>query len=311
MERATLAGAGPLWLDLGAFVLLVGLGIAAALDARSREVPDRLWQVLGILGAIGGAVVIAPGGWVPLAFWLLVAGLALEHMFPWDAEGRGWVGEWADLLELIAYLGIVIVVGVGAFRVGLGGGGVPPTAVALLVTVIIARVLFEVGVLYGGADAKALIIAGVLVPLFPIPWLGVPTNALLFTSFVPYAVNLLMDAALLSVIIPIVVAVQNVRRGEFSFRTGFTTYTIPVDELPRRWVWVRDPARPTDPKEEEALETSEEDRAWRSRVAAELKARGIARVRVGPQLPFIVLMAGGAVGALLLGNWIIDLLASV
>jgi prepilin signal peptidase PulO-like enzyme (type II secretory pathway) len=32
---------------------------------------------------------------------------------------------------------------------------------------------------------------------------------------------------------------------------------------------------------------------------------------VGPQLPFIVLMAGGALGAVLLGNWIIDLLAAL
>jgi prepilin signal peptidase PulO-like enzyme (type II secretory pathway) len=306
-----LAGAGPLWLDLAAVVLLGGLGIAAVLDARTREVPDRLWQILGVIGAVGGAVVLCPDGWLPLAFWILVAGLALEHMFPWDAEGRGRVGEWADLIELVTYVGVTALVGFGVFRLGLGAGGVPPTAVALLVTVIIARLLFEAGVLYGGADAKALIVAGALVPLFPIPWLGVPASSLLVTSFVPYAVNLLMDAALLSVVIPLAVAFRNLRRGEFSLRTGFTTYTIPVDELPRRYVWVRDPAHPSNREEEEAIETSEEDRAWRRKVAMDLKARGISRVRVGPQLPFIVLMAVGALGALLLGNWIIDLLAVV
>ncbi|MGA8275626.1 MAG: hypothetical protein WB789_05870 [Thermoplasmata archaeon] len=306
-----MAGAGPLWLDFGVVVLLAGLGIAAVLDARTREVPDRLWQLLGALGAIGGAVVIAPDGWLPLVVWILVAGLALEHMFAWDAEGRGWVGEWADLIELVAYLGVTVIVGLAAYRLGFGGGGVPPAAVAVLVTVIIARLLFEGGVLYGGADAKALIVAGVLVPLLPVPWLGVPANALLVTSFVPYAVNLLMDAAVLSVVIPLAVALRNLRRGEFSLRSGFTTYTIPVDELPRRYVWVRDPARPTTLAEEEAIETSEEDRAWRAKVAQELKSRGIDRVRVGPQLPFIVLMAAGALGAVLFGNWIIDLLAVV
>ena len=306
-----MAGAGPLWLDVGAVVLLVGLGVAAALDLRTREVPDRLWQLLGVLGGIGGAVVIAPGGWLPLAFWILVVALALEHMFPWDADGRGRLGEWADLIELVAYAGVTAIVAVSAFRLGLGAGGVPPAAVAVLVTVIVARVLFEAGVLYGGADAKALIIAGVLVPLFPVPWIGVPTTALLFTSFVPYAVNLLMDAALLSVLIPIAVAVRNLRRREFALATGFTTYTIPVEELARRYVWVRDPAYPTDREAEDALETSEQDRAWRVRVAEELRARGVTRVRVGPQLPFIVLMAGGALGAVLLGNWIIDLLAAL
>jgi len=306
-----LAGAGPVWLDLGAFVLLAGLGVAAVLDARTREVPDGLWQVLGVVGALGGAVVVAPDGWVPLALWALIVGLALEHMFPWDAKCGGTIGKWADVIELVAYLGVTVIVGVGVFRLGLGSGGVPPVAVALLVTVIIARLLFEGGVLYGGADAKALIVAGVLLPLFPVPWLEVPANAQLFTSYVPFAVNLLMDAAVLSAVVPIAVAIRNLRRGEFSLRSGFTTYTIPVAELPRKYVWIRDAAYPTDPDEEEAIETSAQDREWRAKAARELAARGVTRVRVGPQLPFIVLMAGGAVGALLIGNWIIDLLAAV
>jgi len=299
------------WLDLGAFVLLAGLGVAAVLDARTREVPDGLWQVLGVVGALGGAVVVAPDGWVPLALWALIVGLALEHMFPWDAKCGGTIGKWADVIELVAYLGVTVIVGVGVFRLGLGSGGVPPVAVALLVTVIIARLLFEGGVLYGGADAKALIVAGVLLPLFTVPWLEVPANAQLFTSYVPFAVNLLMDAAVLSAVVPIAVAIRNLRRGEFSLRSGFTTYTIPVAELPRKYVWIRDAAYPTDPDEEEAIETSAQDREWRAKAARELAARGVTRVRVGPQLPFIVLMAGGAVGALLIGNWIIDLLAAV
>ncbi len=305
-----MGGAGPLWLDLGAVILLAGFGLAAVLDVRTREVPDSLWQVLGVAGAVGGGVVLAPEGWVPLALWAVVVGLALEHMFPWDAESCGRWGEWADLIELAAYLGVTILVGVAVVRLGLGGG-VPLVAVALLVTVIIARVLFEAGVLYGGADAKALIIAGVLVPLFPVPWIGVPANAQLFPTYVPYAVDLLMDAAVLSVAIPVFLALWNLRRGEFSVRSGFTSYTIPVDDLPRRYVWIRDPAYPTDREEEEAIETSEQDREWRTKVARDLKARGVTRVRVGPQLPFIALMAGGALGALLLGNWIIDLLAAV
>jgi hypothetical protein len=306
-----LGGAGPLWLDLGAVILLAGFGVAAVLDVRTREVPDGLWQVLGVVGAIGGGVVIAPEGWIPLSLWVLVVGLALEHMFPWDAESSGRLGEWADPIELAAYLGVSILVGVAVARLGVGGEGVPLVAVALLVTIIIARVLFEAGVLYGGADAKALIIAGVLVPLFPVPWIGVPANAQLFPAYVPYAVDLLMDAAVLSAAIPVVLAAWNLRRGEFSVRSGFTTYTIPVDVLPRRYVWIRDPAHPIDREEEQAIETSEQDREWRAKAARDLKARGVTRVRVGPQLPFIALMAGGALGALLLGNWIIDLLAAV
>jgi hypothetical protein len=296
-------------MDVGAVLLLAGLTVAALLDVRTREVPDRLWQVLGLVGASGGAVVLAAGGSIALALWLLVAALALEHMFPWDANGESWLGRWADHLDLLAYVGVVAVVAVSALAFGVGPSGVPTAAVALLVTIILARLLFEGGVLYGGADAKALMIAGVLVPLFPLPWLGVPAGAVLVTTFLPFAVNVVMDAALLSVVIPIGVALLNLRRGEFSVRSGFTTYTIPVEELPDRFVWVRDPDHPVDRSEEDEIETSEEDRAWRRKIAHELTAKGVRRVRVGPQLPFLVFLAVGALGALLVGNWVVDLLA--
>ncbi len=302
-------GAATVWWNTGAAALILGLALAAAWDLREREVPDGLWQALGVLGLAGGAVVLSYAGPFPVVVWIVVGALALEHMFQWDANSDGPLARWADVLELVFYALVTAFVGVSVLRWGVGGSGVPAVAVALLVTIIVARVLFEAGVLYGGADAKALIIAGVLVPLFPTPWLTLPAHAQSFATFVPFAVNLLMDAALLSVVIPIAVAVRNARRHEFDVRTGFTTYTIPVAELPQRYVWVRDPARPTTPEEEEAIETSEQDRAWRVKVADELRARGIDRVRVGPQLPFIVLMLGGALGALLLGNWIIDLLA--
>jgi prepilin signal peptidase PulO-like enzyme (type II secretory pathway) len=304
-----LGDAGTLWLELGALLLLGALGAAAVLDLRTREVPDGLWQGVGLVGAAGGAVVVAPGGWLPLLLWLVVAGLALEHVFPWDSGKGGLVDRWADPIELVAYAGVGITVGVALLRFGLGSTGVPPMALALLATVVVARVLFEVGVLYGGADAKALIVAGVLVPLYPTTWLALPAHAGLVTSILPFAANLLMDAAVLSAIIPLSVAVRNARRGEFSFRTGFTTYTIPVSDLPHRFAWVRDPSYPIDRDEENAIETSEEDRQWRIQVARKLDARGIARVRVGPQIPFIVLLFAGAIGALALGNWIIDLLA--
>ncbi len=117
-----------------------------------------------------------------------------------------------------------------------------------------------------------------------------------------------MDAALLSVAAPLALAFLNLSRREFHFQDGFTTYTIPVPELPNRWVWVRDPNFPLDRAQEDAIETSEEDRKWREKIAVELTKRGVPRVRVGPQLPFIVFLFLGAVAAIALGNLILDLL---
>jgi hypothetical protein len=293
-------------LDAGALFLVAGLAIGAITDARTREVPEALWVVLSIAGAILGGLAVVPGGWVPTIFWLVAAAFVLEHMVPWD-ESFG--GEWrADLAELGAYLGVLVLFGLGLLRIGLGPGAVPAAAVAVVVTVLFARGLFEAGILYGGADAKAVMAAGLLVPFFPTPFLVVPEGILPITSVLPFAVNLLMDAALLSIVVPISLAVLNLRRGEFHASDGFTTYGLPVADLPHRFVWVRDRRVPSDREAEEEIETSEGDQRWREKLAVELRAKGITRVRVGPQLPFIILLFFGALAALAFGNLVFDLL---
>jgi archaeal preflagellin peptidase FlaK len=291
-------------------VLLVGgLGYAAVADWRYREVTDRLWQVLGILGFALGAVVFGAGGTLPLVLWLVVGGLAVEHMFPWDeALGPRYEG-YADLLELVAYAAVAALVAAEASWAGVGNSGVPLGVIALLVTVVFARVLFEVGILYGGADAKAMMIAGLLVPLYPSPLWG-PSGVLVpVTSVVPFPVDLLMNAALLSLVVPMAIGARNLHRSEIDGIRTFTSYTIPVEELPTRFVWVRDPTFGDARKAEEEVETSEDDRRRRAEVARELSARGVRRVWVTPQVPFLVLMFAGAVAALLAGNLVVDLIA--
>jgi hypothetical protein len=299
-----------LWLELGAALVLAGLVVASVTDLRVREVSDRLWQVLGVAGALLGLAALAPGGGVPIALWLLVSAMVLQHVFPWDELLGERSGRLADALEFAFYVAVFLVVGFSYILVGIGPSGVPIAVVGVLVTVVFARVLFETGVLFGGADAKAVMIVGILVPFSP-ALLGLPTAAAEGAGLLPFAVNVLMNAALLSVVVPIAVAVRNVRRGEFDGLRGFSTYTIPVDELPDHYVWVRDPAYPNAREEEAEVETSEEDRAWRQRVAAKLKGAGLTRVRVSPQLPFLVLLAAGAVAAFLAGNLILDALAAL
>lgn len=287
-------------------LLVAGLGYAAAADWRSREVTDRLWQVLGVLGFGLGAVAVGMNGTLPLALWLVVGALTLEHLFPWD-EALGLRGErYADLLELAAYVAVVVTVAVVAVEVGVGATTVPLAVIALLTSVIFARVLFEAGLLYGGADAKALMIAGLLVPLFPSP-VWAPSSALPVTGVLPFAVDVLMNAALVSVVVPVAITVRNATRGEFDGLRTFTGYTIPVEELPRRYVWVRDPTFGDARREEAEVETSEDDRRRRAEIARDLSARGVRRVWVTPQIPFLVLLFIGALAALLAGNLIVDL----
>jgi len=298
-------------LAAGAALLVGGFAYAAWADYRDREVTDALWQVLGVAGFLIGFLAVAPGGWVPSVLWAVVGIFVLQHLFPWDVR-LGRSGErYADILELVVYVAVVAVIGVALAHVGLGPQGVPVPAVAVLVTVLFARGLFEAGILFGGADAKALMIAGLLVPMFPNPLLGQPSASAPNAAILPFGVNVLMNSALFSVVVPIAIAVRNIRAREFRGVSSFVGYSIAVDDLPRTFVWVRDPMFGDAREEERSIETSEDDRRRREAIAAELRSKGATRIWVTPQIPFLVVMAAGVVGALLAGNLLFDLLFSL
>ena len=301
--------------DLGTYtlvadvaLLLGGFAYAAVSDYRDREVPDGLWQVLGVVGFLVGFAAVVPNGAVPTFLWAVVGLLVIQHLFVWDVRLGAWGDRYADLLELGAYVAVVALVAVAGARVGVGPNAVPVAVIAVLVTVLFARGLFEAGILFGGADAKALMIVGLLVPVFATPVFPPPAQVAPLTTILPFAVNVLMNTALFSIVVPLLIAVRNVRAKEFHGFSGFVGYTIPVDDLPRKYVWVRDPMFGEAREEEKSIETSEDDRRRRAEIAQDLRFRGVSRVWVTPQIPFLVVMAVGIVAALLVGNVLFDLI---
>jgi archaeal preflagellin peptidase FlaK len=296
---------------LAAVVILgVGFVVAAVQDVRRREVSAFLMPVLGLLGIGIGAVALAPGGAVPTALWLGAGVLALGNMLPWPAL----LGESRDLEVLVLDVGAFVVaigvVGFAAVRWGVGPTGVPVAVIAVVVTVVFARLLYEWRVLYGEADQDAVVAAGLLVPVFASPLvLAYPIQAPLL-AVMPFPITLLTDAALLSAAVPLVIAARNAARGEFSLRDGFSRYTLELRELPSSLVWVRDRRLGVDTYVED-LETAEEDAERRRALTEELRAKGVSRVWVSPQLPYLTFLVAGALVAVLAGNLVLDVLVAV
>jgi archaeal preflagellin peptidase FlaK len=291
-------------------LLLGGFGFASYQDWKVREVGDGLWQTMGLLGAALGFFGV---GGNPLAWilWLVVSLWALEHMFAWDAPLEKFSERLAGWIELGIYLGVGALVIGCALEFGVGGSGVPLAVLGVVGAILLARVLFEIGVLYGGADAKALMIAGLLLPLDPSP-LWSPPVAVAFLAYYPFALTVLIDAALFAAIVPIAIAARNISTHEFTFPRGFTGYRIPVADLANQYVWIKDPTfdnRATD--DEPEPQTTEEDRALRQRQADELAKQGVQRVWVTPQLPFILWIFAGLIAALVAGNLVFDLLTAL
>jgi archaeal preflagellin peptidase FlaK len=300
-----------------AFVLVAGLGVASWQDWREREVSDTVWQLMAIVGALGGALAVgalgfhplavATNGWLPLALWGVASAFVLEHLFPWDAPLERRSPALPGFAEIGIYASVVVIIAVALLLFGVGDAAVPVPVLAVVATVLLSRALFEVGVLYGGADAKALMVAGLLVPVFSQPLLAVPTTAQAVLTYYPFSLNVLMDAAILAIGIPLALAFKNARSRRFEFPRGFTSYEIPVERLPEEFVWLKDPLRE---REIEEPETTEEDRALRVRQRDSLRSLGVTRVWVTPQLPFVIVLWGGTLAGLLLGNLLFDLIAT-
>jgi hypothetical protein len=287
--------------DAAIGVLLLGLTAAAVVDLRTREVDDRLWLALALVGGALQAVVVADGGLVPLLVWVVVVAFVVQHLVPWDDLVSARYPALPGSLELGAYLGVLALLVVVGWRDGVGAGGVPLAAIAVYVTVVAARGLFEANLLYGGADAKAIMVAGAVVP-FDTTVLFAPHAAVGILAFYPFAVTLLMNGALAAVVIPLALLVRNARFGDWNGLRTFTGYPLVVDELPNRFVWVTDPTF----RREDDAETSEDDRKLRERLRDELKAKGVAAVWVTPQIPFVVLLAVGAFLGVVFGNLLVD-----
>jgi hypothetical protein len=291
--------------DVGTVALLLGLGGAAYADWRFREVSDALWVGLAVIGLLVGGVGLVSSGWLAVVLWVVVAAFVLEHMVPWDERLSSF--DWLPgVVEMAAYVGVGSLLLVIGLRDGFGPGGVPAAAVEVYVSVLFARGLFEARVLYGGADAKALMVAALLVPTFPDPVIPLPPNAAAGLGVFPFAFTLLLNAAVIAVAVPIILISRNAVRGDFDGFRSFTGFRIDVRELPDRFVWVRDPTFHRDP-EEESVETSEDDRRLRERQRDRLLAEGITRIWVTPQIPFVVLMALGALVGVLAGSLAFDL----
>ncbi|MGA7861916.1 MAG: A24 family peptidase C-terminal domain-containing protein [Thermoplasmata archaeon] len=296
--------------DLRVVILVGGLAFAAYQDLKIREVADGLWQATGLIGAAAGFIQFW-GDPLALVLWALVSIWALEHLFAWDTPLDRYSDRLPGWIELGVYIGVLATVIVCALKFGVGGSGVPVEVIAVAAAILLARGLFEIGVLYGGADAKALMIAGLLLPIDATPLWSPPVAAALL-AYYPFALTVLIDAALFAIVVPIAIAIRNLTAHEFTFPRGFTGYTIPVAELPDRYVWIKDPTfAGVASDDEHEPQTTEEDRALRQRQADELAKQGVERVWVTPQLPFILWILAGTVAALVAGNLIFDLLTAL
>ncbi len=298
--------------------LAVGAGFlafAAVSDVRTRRVHDPVWIALGTIGLVlllvelgldsRGAEQYALVAATAILFYAVFYGSPLL-----DEDGIRLRPARLGLLAAAALL----VLGSAWWVFGLGNGDA--TAYVRLLTmpamVLIYQGFYQVGLLRGGADAKALIALTLLVPLYPdaspLPVIqAAPAVSNAMQVAFPFSLVVLVDAAVLMLAVPLAYLVVNLARREFEWPVGFLGVKVPLDAVPRH-AWVME--RIDDHGERYAVLFPSHDKDESGEIE-KLRAAGARRIWVETKVPFVLLLFLGFLLAFAAGNLVLGFLTAV
>jgi len=169
------------------------------------------------------------------------------------------------------------------------------------IMIVLMYVFFQMRLIFGGADAKAMMALAILVPLEPSIF-----EFPLLSSFMPFSWVILSNSVLLFLLIPVSLLVYNITRRNIEFPYCLLGYKLSVKKAKERFVWplekIIDGKRKFSymPKEfdvENDLETFEKN--------------GIMEIWVTPKIPFMIPLLAGFLCSFVLGDILFHLMSLI
>lgn len=303
------------WARFAAGLVLLAYG--AWRDWKSREVEHIVW-----IGMIASGLVIIEWQFALEAPALyLIAPLPLLIIFlTVFAEGEVFeeeLGPERNIAAVAAMNAVAVVVLAYLYLAG-GWNRWFASILGIVAINLLAYLFYRTRVLYGGADALAFLALSFLLPFYPslstaglrLPVVHTPPP---LDLALPFALVVLFNSALLLLFFPLVMALYNLSRGDRG-TPMFFGYRIPLKEVMKKKVFLVQRVDPDagDAEGEEATVVlmfpprGEEDGEVKEEIRL-LRQKGIGRVWVTPQLPFIVAMLAGFAVSFMAGNMLIGL----
>ena len=169
------------------------------------------------------------------------------------------------------------------------------------IMIFLMYVFFQMRLIFGGADAKAMMALAILVPLEPSIF-----EFPLLSSFMPFSWVILSNSVLLFLLIPVSLLIYNIARRNIEFPYCLLGYKLSVEKAKERFVWplekIVDGKRKFSymPKEfdvEDDLETFEKN--------------GIMEIWVTPKIPFMIPLLAGFLCSFILGDILFHLMSLI
>jgi preflagellin peptidase FlaK len=153
--------------------------------------------------------------------------------------------------------------------------------------------MYQLRLLFGGADAKALMALAILVPLQPVidglPLWGV--------SFMPAPWSIFTNSVILFLVIPLTLLIYNLIRRDVKFPHFLLGYKMNVDKAKRSFVWPME--RIVDGKTRFSYMPREHNE---DEVFERFKEMGLEEVWVTPKIPFMIPLLIGFIITFTLGD---------
>ena len=167
------------------------------------------------------------------------------------------------------------------------------------IMIALMYLFFQMRLLFGGADAKALMALAILVPIQP-TMLG--EQLPIWKSFMPGSWIIFANATILFLLIPLSLLVYNIGKRNVKFPHSLLGYVISVEKAKQNFVWplekIKDGKRKLMymPKN---FDIKEE--------LAEFEKLGIREIWVTPKIPFMIPLLIGFLLSFLLGDLLLQI----
>lgn len=168
------------------------MAAAAYYDWRDREVPDQCWWILGISGLILTGIRVMWDGFNTGYLLMLIGSAMILFDISVDIDRRGSVSAVYYVIMAVLFI-VPLFIERGEYLIQL---------YLIPICFVIMYVLFILGILRGGADAKCFMVMAMVFQTYPsfpgVPLISLPSENIMLIISVPLA--LLFHAALFTVI---------------------------------------------------------------------------------------------------------------
>ena len=306
-------------------VLLLGMGWAAWMDHKTRRVANEHWIVWAKPAVFIWALDLMVQGadWTIYLTASAVVAYASVSVFGRPTIKDALEGSWMDRIFLFWYASSLVGLVAGAVQYQ----GTTPLEVllddgdalgmlwwktaSLLLVVLFIDLAWRLRLLHGGADAKALMWVTLVFPTWaavPLPFstMGEGTVVAL-----PVSIALLIWGGLAFLLIPVVMLVLNVKRGDVrglgDLRLAWHASMMSLEEIPHRHVWVLSDTMVMPNGEELVVHATRAPRKTPTNEALlehleRLSSLGVGRVWVSHKMPLLVFLFPAVLPLVLLGD---------